>query len=385
MIALLTLIASAVTPQDGRTIDGFYIESRITAIAIGPNRSVYFGTDSGLVGRIEFPSKFYSDWHNPLSVAYLKQLGGYVSFVAVSPDGEYFTAGQGNFDSGATVYLFYNGMISAVFTSESESGAAVFSPDSKAVFLPAHSSFSGEGPMTYRKWSTEFGTSTVRELREPDEQLRKAGVGAFGKLGGTYLEVSGPLRDGTYSIRELGWTSFANARVFGSWPKETPLAGIQGGLRHSWSGTRVAMRSRDRKRIDVYSILDGSIVVSIEHPTDIWYEQFSLAGEKLLFAATIRGEEVWNVETGQHLMTIRIVSDGIGASLFALLPDGRYSVEEPYLKRPMLSASMVFQGFPGELRQDVDAIGNAALDIWQLLVPGPVHRRFCLPWEPSPK
>lgn len=379
--AICLSVAAGLSAQDGKSFDGYYVESRITAVGVGRNGNLFFGTDSGLIGWIYFPTDLAYDWRDSLSVSAVAKFDRSVSRIAVSPDGNYFTADQLYGELGTPVYLFRYWELAEVLFSANYYGEAVFSEDSSALFLPARVQTDEFAPLSYRKWDVWDGTSSPDELYLGDMQLRKVGIGAFGKVVDKYLEVTGPAKDGTYSVDQLGSGGHPDASNYGVWPNDSPLARISLATLHSWSGVRVACRSPDKLRINVYSILDGSLLRSIEHPTGIWYQEFYLASENILFAATARGEEIWNIETGEHLMTIRIVSDGRGPRLFALLPDGRYFASEPYPQRPSPPVSTVFPELTGKLHSNPAAVNQIAFDIWPHLSSDLVRSSYFLPWR----
>lgn len=373
---------AALTPQDSHAFGGFYVEARITAIGVGRDGDLFFGTDSGLIGWITFPTDLDDAWSDSLYVTSAARFSRYVSKIAVSPDGNRFTADQAFGELGAPVYVFTYDILEDVFFSADGSGGMYFSLDSSAVFLPAREGREFGYPTQYRKWSIEFGTASFYPMFLGDGRLTDVGVGAFGKVGDVFLRVTGPAGDGTFAIDRLVFAADSAKSRFGVWSRDSALAGVENDTLHSWSGVRVACRSPDKLRINVYSILDGSLVRSIEHPTDIWYQEFYLASEDILFAATSRGEEVWDISTGEHLLTIRIVSDGRGPSLYAILPDGRYSGYEPNLDTPNARAKMVFPDFEGTLRNDAKAVNAVAFSIWPRLSSDRINGKYYLPWNP---
>jgi hypothetical protein len=347
--------------------DGFYAESRITALDVGRQGQLYYGTQSGRVGIVDLPSDQDGVGRTDLHLWQTGQFSYPVMNLTASPDGTSYAVDQATGDPGGPVYLLSENYLLHVLTNGGLPQKPFFSSDGAHVFLPASYSEEADLFQTYQSWSTRYGSSKVTNLYSIENHLLDSGFGAFGRQGSQYLELVGPDGDGEVVLRERVERYSEPAKMVAKWTPKAPLwIELERGRQFAWSGITCATRSGDRKTMNVYSILTGKLVKELRHPEGMWWQEFFLVEPNLLIAPTARGQEFWDIETGRHILTLRLVYDGRGQSLFALTPDGSFS-RANWFDEGWPSPEEVFPHYDGDIIHNADLVRSAYLQIQKIL------------------
>jgi hypothetical protein len=374
MIAALLLDIIAEPGQEQNAFEvapGIYQVARATAFAHHRDR-LYFGTRDGHIYSLSL-------WNVPPASVEDVQLGTFdrlydhdrgISALSTSSDGEWLAATEATGDQYDGVLLFALGRdnVPRKFASVGLSGGLVFEPDRKHA-LTEGMEYGDQKWLQQKSLRHDLETGQQAELTESERQaaVREVGIGAVGRFNSQYLFPS--WNSETKSVDLIG---HRDNKTHGSLLRSSVFVRLLERWNHvSWAGMRAAVRSEDRKTINVFSLVDASLKASITVPSGVWCQEFWMLGEDLLLTNSVAGTQFWDLDNERPVLTLRMYFDGLTSWILVWDEQGRYYAE------PALPTRLPMP--EGAIRQDAQAIGAAWQKVMKRMTEPRLHNDFLLP------